>query len=298
VIIELRGELDPAPIKRTSTRGYIEMALTGHEHAVTIDGYDIRISIASGNTATSYIEGGTYAGLITVLSTTESENDIDSTAEAMMVAATRVSDAIRVKQPNVGLVGQPPEFVSFAVRKDGGTWGSYNYWPPSRPWYINQVVEADFVVTALERDLGLTDRLLAQATFWSLHAAASNPQTAVLLAAIACESHAKSTFQTVLSGEGNGGIGEVMFDKTPPTTFSAADLYSRVALAIVGQSLKDADKSTFRALEKLFQLRNKVAHTGELGAALNRADSLELAQNAVRAARKSVYWLNGVVVAR
>jgi hypothetical protein len=296
VAIELRGVLDPAPIKRMSTAGYIEVALTEMTHAVDVGGHTVHLSIASGNTATSHIDGGTFAGLITVLATANAETQIDEVAQAMLTAATRLSDAIRSRQPNVGLVGQPPEFVSFAVRKEGGTWGSYNYWPPSRPWYVNDVLDTDYVVSALKEDLSLTERLLAQAAFWSFHAEGSDPQTAVLLAAIACESHAKSTFQAILERRSDGLLGDVLFGKIPPSTFSSSDLYHRVSIAMVGHSLKDAEPATYRSLVKLFELRNKVAHTGRLESGPSAAESLKLAQTSVRAAYKAVAWLRSTSV--
>lgn len=265
-------------------------------HAVDVGGHNILLSIASGNTATSYIEGGTYAGLITVLATANADTQIDEVAQAMMTAATRLSDAIRSRQPNVGLVGQPPEFVSFAIRKEGGTWGSYNYWPPSRPWYVNDVMETDYVVSVLTDGLGLTERLLAQAVFWSFHAEGSDPQTAVLLAAIACESHAKAAFQAILDRRSDGLLGDVLFGKNPPSTFSSSDLYHRVAIAMVGHSLKDAEPATYKSLVKLFELRNKVAHTGRLESGSSAAESLELAQTSVRAAYAAVAWLRSASV--
>jgi hypothetical protein len=276
--------------------GYIEVALTEMTHAVDVDGHYILLSIANGNTDTSYIEGGTYAGHITVLANATEETQIDEVAQAMMTAATRLSDAIRSRQPNVGLVGQPPEFVSFQVRKEGGTWGSYNYWPPIRTWYVNPVLDTDYVVSALAEDLGLTERLLAQATFWSFHAEGSDPQTAVLLAAIACESHAKSTFQVILDRRSDGLLGDVLFGKIPPSTFSSADLYHRVAIAMVGHSLKDAQPTTYKGLVKLFELRNKVAHTGRFPPETSAAESLKLAQTSVRAARKAVAWLRSASI--
>lgn len=294
--IELRGVLDPAPIKRISTAGHIEVALTEMTHAVEVGGHSVHLSIASGSTPESYIEGGTYVGLITVQATANADTDIDEVAQAMMTAATRMSDAIRSRQPNVGLVGQPPEFISFAVRKEGGAWGSYNYWPPRRPWYVYDVIDTDYVVSALTDDLGLTERLLAQAVFWSFHAEGSDPQTAVLLAAIACESHAKSTFQAVLDTRSNGLLGDVLFGKIPPSTFSSSDLYHRVAIAMVGQSLKDAEPGTYKSLVKLFELRNKVAHTGRLESGPSTAESLKLAQTSVRAAHSAVAWLRSASV--
>lgn len=274
----------------------MEVALTEMTHAVDVGGHNILLSIAGGNTATSYIEGGTFAGLITVLATANTDIQIDEVAQAMMTAATRLSDAIRSRQPNVGLVGQPPEFVSFAVRKEGGSWGSYNFWPPIRPAYLNDVLDTDYVVSALTDDLSLTDRLLAQAAFWSFHAEGSDPQTAVLLAAIACESHAKATFQAILDRRSSGLLGDVLFGKTPPSTFSSSDLYHRVAIAMVGHSLKDADPATYRSLVKLFELRNKVAHTGRLESGPSVAELLKLAQMSVRAAYGAVEWLRSVSI--
>ncbi|MFW0772244.1 hypothetical protein ACLRGI_03655 [Paenarthrobacter nitroguajacolicus] len=294
--IDLRGVLDPAPTKHIGTSGYIEVALTEMTHEVDVGGHAVHLSIASGNTAMSSTEGGTFVGLITVLATADDDTQIDEVAQAMMTAATRLSDAIRSRQPNVGLVGQPPEFVSFAVRKEGGTWGSYNYWPPTRPWYVNDVLETDYVVSALKDDLGLTDRLLAQAAFWSFHAEGSDPQTAVLLAAIACESHAKSTFHAIFESRNDGLLGDVLFGKIPPSTFSSSDLYHRVAIAIVGHSLKDIEPATYKGLVRLFELRNKVAHTGRLEPGLDAAESLRLAQASVRDAYAAVAWLRAITV--
>ncbi|MFG6444729.1 hypothetical protein ACFXQA_05590 [Microbacterium sp. P07] len=291
--IELRGELDPVPIKRISTSAPVEPALTNKLHRVSIDGFEIMLALADATSMSFSVEGAAVAGLITVATEASDRAGIDRAARAMMTAAMRFSDAIRSAKPNVGLVGQPPEFVSFAVRERGGEWGSYNHWPPASPWYVYETIKAADVEDALQQDLGLVDRLLAQATYWAAHAAGSDPSTALLLAAIASESHAKRTFHSVLEARGEGALGELLL--TNVLSSRAFELYGPIAQAVVGRHLKTDHPLLYKGVGRLFELRNKVAHTGALDADTTRETAAADALSAVRSARGATRWLTGVV---
>lgn len=297
--LELRGTLDPAPVKRISTAVEVEPTLVDVTHRVHIDEFEVAITLQTLASANFSVEGAAIGGLIVVSTVVPTRDHIDSGASAMMTAALRMSDALRAAKPSIGLVGQPPEFVSFAVRDlPDGRWGSYNHWPPSRPWYIYPTATEETVVRALQRDLTLVERLLAQATYWAAHAAGNDPYTAVLLAAIACESHAKSVFAESLAARGEQALSALLLARSDLVAPRAADLYSEVALSIVGKSLKVDDRSAYNRLQKLFELRNKVAHTGSFGVRSPRADPNSEALQAVVSARRAVAWLLNVVAAQ
>lgn len=290
---ELRGELDPVPNKRVSTSAPVERALTEKVYQVSIAGFEVSMQLADVTSALFSVEGAALAGNVTVTTNVSTKAQIEPAAAAMMTAATRLSDAIRSAKPSVGLVGQPPEFVSFAVRENGGAWRSYNHWPPSRPWYVYDTISAAQVELALQHDLGLTERLLAQATFWAAHAAGDDPSSAVLLAAIGCESHAKRVFHDALQTRGEGPLGELLLTNT--LSSRAFELYGPIAAAVVGRSLKADQPSTYRHLTRLFELRNKVAHTGGFDAKVEPGHAPAVALTAVRAARQAAAWLTSVV---
>jgi hypothetical protein len=293
VTFQLRGELDPVPNKRVSAAAPVERALTEKVHEISIAGFDISVALADATSARFSVEGAALAGYITVTTTVSTQVEIEPAATAMITAATRLSDAIRSAKPSVGLVGQPPDFVSFAVRENDGVWSSYNHWPPARTWYVYDIIKADQVELALQHDLSLTDRLLAQATYWAFHAAGDDPSSAVLLAAIACESHAKRVFHHALQARGELLLGELLL--TNALASRAFELYGPIAAAVLGRSLKVDHPSTYQQLRSLFELRNQVAHTGSMAAKVPPNDARAVAFTAVRAARHAAAWLTSVI---
>lgn len=290
--------LDPAPIKRVSTAVEVEPSLVDVTYRVEIDGYDIAISLGTHASPGFSVEGAAIGGLITVSTTVPTREHIDAGASAMMTAALRMSDALRISKPSIGLVGQPPEFVSFVTREPPDTnWGSFNHWPPARPWYVYPTIKAEDVVEALQRDLTLVDRLLAQATYWAAHASGNDPYTAVLLAAIACESHAKAVFSEALASRGEQPLSELLLARSDLIAPRALELYGPVALAIIGKSLKNENRKLYNDLQRLFELRNKVAHTGAFVPQQKGDDPNADALAAVRTARQAVAWLSDAAAA-
>jgi hypothetical protein len=142
--------------------------------------------------------------------------------------------------------------------------------------------DAEFLVRMLAESIEAPtpEMLLADA----LHHASvvdPQPQRAVLLAAIACETKIKSVLQNRVSPE-KAGLAELLVARPR----SAAALFSEILKAAVGPSLKASRPDLARRIECLFQVRNRVAHSGEVPT-LHEADA------AVSAAREVFEWLDG-----
>ncbi|MGG7507476.1 hypothetical protein [Plantibacter sp. YIM 135249] len=290
--ISLRGTLDPAPDKRLKSTPMVEVSLFDRVLATTVEGVLIGVSLGRIGEALAGASVGA-PGLITVEATVADASEIDRAAEAMLVAATRLSDAIRSGYPAAGLVGQRPAFVSFEKRIKDGAWVGLNHWPPAEATIIYQPVTSAAAQLALENGIGLTERLLGQAKFWAQHAESNDAETAVLLAAIAVESHAKSVLTSSLTQRGDAKLAAVLFGKPSPSTSSAADLYDKVAMSILDRSYKLDHLAHYRKLAKLFESRNQVAHTGRL-AVESYAEARHLARVHVHIAGMATRWLSAV----
>jgi hypothetical protein len=223
-----RGGVDPAPDKRLFHQAMVDRELIDQVIAVSVDGFEINVSIARSEASIDDSSEAVWAGPIAVWASTFDGANAGEVAAAMMSVVTRYSDATRASYPNAGLVGQPPSFVSFESCGSNGEWKAHTNWPASESTLvIREPVDVDYVRDAVQNEVGLTERLIGQANYWAVHSDALDPETAVLLAAIATESQAKRVFASHLSNSGQPELATVTFGKNPPSAFPAARLYDK-----------------------------------------------------------------------
>jgi hypothetical protein len=109
-------------------------------------------------------------------------------------------------------------------------------------------------------------------------------QHAVLLAAVATEVKVKRTLRRVASSDKLALIDNIL-ENPREVSVAAVNLFHTTMNATIGRSLKQDDLSLFKAISRLFEVRNGVAHRGE-------QPSAEEARTLVSAAVRACRWLD------
>ncbi|MGH2682714.1 MAG: hypothetical protein ACRDIX_05725 [Actinomycetota bacterium] len=211
--------------------------------------------------------------------------------------AARLRRWIFVRQPDLGPSGElPPRLWSDQIReKETGrdipvapTITLYG----SRPTEETALSSQDFENLAPSL-AGLIEppepeTLLSQARGLLIHQRGKvvQPELAVLLAAVAAEVKAKRTWEAVVSPETQPLL-DVLFKNPRAFPQSAIDLFDKVARAVAGRSLREERRNAYKQLERLFELRNAVAHTAA------RIDERE-ARIAVQSVPMAFEWLDSL----
>jgi len=183
--------------------------------------------------------------------------ELKSAAAAIRFAAARLSDALRVEQPNVGMVGEIPKMLSItAIDLTNGL--TLPVPEPLTPGYPIIMGLPPLSVSAAEAALsdGASPprALLSQARYLTLSTNSPQPGMAILLAAVAAENHAKQTLNSA-KVPGSRSLKTIQ-----DTHGKAIDLYGPVAKEMIGRSLEDDDQALWTGLGTLFNARNKMAH--------------------------------------
>lgn len=215
------------------------------------------------------------------------ESTFRSAIDAVLSAATRLSDSIRIIQPSVGLAGESPEMlVCLAIDPD--TFEEVTIPVPIRKG-IGMItgypaLSVEMAQQALRDGPDLTSTLLAQASYLSRSVRDPQPGLAVLLAAVACEAHAKE----ILLERANPStrpLLDTLLRKPRIFQEPALELFGEVAKAVLGRSLRDDDRLLWKKIDELFQVRNKMAHIAD-------RPSPEKARELVIAASQAMKWLD------
>jgi hypothetical protein len=215
------------------------------------------------------------------------EASLKPAVDAMRSAATRLSDSIRLAQPSVGLAGECPEMLSISAT-DVATSQEVGVPIPLKPGYGlvtgYPALTIGVAKEVLETGPSPTRSLLAQASYLSWSTADPQPGLAILLAAVACEAHAK----------------EILLQRVDPVTRPlldtllrrprifqepAVELFGEVAKVILGTSLKEENRDLWKDLVNLFELRNKMAHVAD-------RPSIDRVKELTVAARQAMDWLD------
>jgi hypothetical protein len=131
-------------------------------------------------------------------------------------------------------------------------------------------------------DLAL--ELLSEAKFYAWASHRADPVRAVLMAAIATEVRIKGHLHETANDDQRPLVD---FALTSPReiTITAVDiLWDKLLVLVDGRSLKASDRTLFKRLGRLFELRNALVHRGAI-------PSAQEAQDAVRAADEAFTWL-------
>jgi hypothetical protein len=88
-----------------------------------------------------------------------------------------------------------------------------------------------------------------------------NIREAVLLAAIACEVKIKKTLEQ-LASDGQLALVELVLKHPRDVSVATAALFDKALKAVCGRSLREDDPGLFKAVTRLYEVRNKIAHRG------------------------------------
>ncbi|MDX3490174.1 hypothetical protein [Streptomyces sp. ID05-18] len=205
--------------------------------------------------------------------------------EALRLAAARLSDALRVEQPNVGMVGEIPRMLSRTATNT--TLGVPVRVPePLTPGYPIVIglpaLSAEMAMSALRDGVSPTRALLSQARHLTQSTASPQSGMAILLAAVAAETYAKDTLKSLQSVGGAPSL------RSLQRTFGTAlDLYGPIAKEMIGKSLEEEDPALWLDVGNLFSARNRMAHKLKTP---THVDSRQL----TIAAMKAMAWLDSV----
>lgn len=147
--------------------------------------------------------------------------------------------------------------------------------------YIARVAAGD--------DPPLGDVLRMDANYFLQHAEPRDPRRALLMAAIACEVRVKAELTDRARGKPAERLIARLIGSKPPE-YPAFRLFDEPMKAVSGISMRDDDRGLFVAIDKLFQRRNRLAHSGTL-LDEKEPDEQTQAREAATAAREMFVWL-------
>jgi hypothetical protein len=109
---------------------------------------------------------------------------------------------------------------------------------------------------------GLPERLLSSA-FGKLWSAYPDPQTAVFLSAVTCETKVKTAL-SAKAAAAQRPLLDLILDNPRDVTITALNHFDRLCKVITGRSLKEDEdnRRLWKRLDRLIQARNSVAHRG------------------------------------
>lgn len=127
----------------------------------------------------------------------------------------------------------------------------------------------------------LANTFLSDALFAAQHSRPNATRSALLLAASAVEMKVQEALRASASGKERDLI-ELLLKNPRDWSMRVAALYDQPAATILGVSLRLADKDLWKALEKLFERRNKLAHRGVTPSDSEVHESIRTAVRVVR----------------
>ncbi|MBZ6135435.1 hypothetical protein ABZZ46_33450 [Streptomyces rochei] len=217
------------------------------------------------------------------------QNELRRAIAAVRFAAARLSDALRVEQPNVGMVGDIPRTLSLTAT-DITRGLDLKVPEPLNPGYAIvrglPALSAEAAADALEDGVSPPRALLSQARYLTQSTSSPQPGLAVLLGAMAAETYAKQILQSCRPANSSPSLRSLT-----RTHGMAVELYGAVALGVVGRSLSAEDPGLWEDLGQLFTTRNKMAHQ------LKTPTHLD-ASRLVVVAMQAMNWLASAVAQR
>jgi hypothetical protein len=201
---------------------------------------------------------------------------------AIRFAAARLSDALRVEQPNVGMVGEIPKMFSLTATNlaRGVALAVPEPLIPGFPMVVGlPALSVDDAMSALRDGVPPSRALLSQARYLTLPTNSPQPGMAILLAAVAAETYAKESLKSRRPAGSTPSLRSLMDEHG-----TTVKLYGPIAKAVIGRSLEAEDPALFSDLESLFNARNRMAHKLKMPTHLD-------ARQLVIAAVKAMDWL-------
>lgn len=216
-----------------------------------------------------------------------------------LVVAEAVSadfvECVRVEQPWLGLHGQRPERAGdprLDTHRSSIVYAKEILPPTSsderRYPRDSFLTEAKLAALAVRLDdnrsaLPFAEALLADA-FYFLWSEPPDFQRSVLTAAIGCEVKIKHALRSKTPPD-LVKVVDLLLENPRDWSLAAIALFDKATAAALGSSLKEDDRALYRRVAQLFELRNKIAHKGEM-------PSPGAARDVVAAAREVFAWVD------
>jgi hypothetical protein len=152
--------------------------------------------------------------------------------------------------------------------------------------YVLDETDLDDLITRIARhdEAPVAETLLADAEYYARHMV-NDVRRAILMAAIACEVKVKEVLRGRASPETLPLIDFALENPREITVSVAGGLFHKLMRTAHGRSLSDENNVLFHRIERLFTVRNSIAHRGVL------PDAVETRQ-LVAAARQCFQWLD------
>lgn len=156
--------------------------------------------------------------------------------------------------------------------------GKYRLGPPDMEQIVKYLSRGD--------EAPVAETLLADAEHYARYAV-RDLRRAVLMAAIACEVKVKETLRRCAT-DAQQSLVDFALDNPREVTVTAADgLFDKLMLATLGRSLRKDDKPLFTDIQRLYTVRNAIAHRGVMPGESDVG-------RVVRAARRCFMWLDSL----
>jgi hypothetical protein len=195
----------------------------------------------------------------------------------------------------LGLSSDLPEDLGDPVAVDAATGGviPLKLWPvawirtrpTTRALRRDEVAELVTAIQSEESDPPLAETLLADAHFLAYERDPPDPVRAVLMAAIALEVKVKRNLVERARDDQLALIDFALSNQREIIISAAGGLFDKFMKASQGRSLREDAKELFRLVDKLFTLRNRIAHAGTL-------PTRQEAEEAADAAEAAFWWLD------
>ena len=283
--ILLRGEFRPGEDPTIGRMAWITPNLCGKRMSTVVNGHEVRLQFPDRPTDSAsqpgYVSRRGYpdqepqavspsyftAELNWSLQQTDADAERESwkdAVETLRAGATRLSDALRLAHPPTGLAGNAPEAIKLtavdAKTQEEVTVGAI----PNRshPTVVGlPAADMEIVQRGLDGRLQVPEILLAQAAYWIRSTPDPKYGLGVVLVAMACETKVRRVLSESVSQEMEPLLA-VLFERHNIFQSSAKELFGHIAEAVLGRSIRTDDPELFSQVGKLFELRNKMAHTG------------------------------------
>ena len=219
---------------------------------------------------------------------------LDAAEEAAAVVLHRVLSWARVKGPQAWLglahevpkrfgrirmfdVGNPTEQLAYAVNV-----GGLHLRDEKSALSVADVTEI-FERVRKDEETPIAEGLLADSQHFAWYTDPPDSQRAVLMAAIACEWKVKTSLRES-APHGNVPLLDLLLQTRRPVR----DFFAAIFEATLAASMADDEPELFRKIDRLFRVRNGIAHKGE---GVGHGD----AQALVRAATEAFKWVDAAV---
>ncbi|MBB5077782.1 hypothetical protein [Nonomuraea endophytica] len=136
----------------------------------------------------------------------------------------------------------------------------------------------------------LAETLLADALYTSSSADHPDLRLATLLAAMACEVKIKQAMR-ILATQEQAALVDALLDNPRDWSMAASSLFDKGIAAVCGRSMRVEDRPLWKRVDRLFFVRNKVAHVGGEG-----LEPTAISEGHPEAARDAFEWVDRVIV--